>query len=503
MATAEIAEIAVETPTWATGNAGWSSEDSLDRPQRERSLGAFLLNPLTALVLIAVDLVVVAGAFLLAHWGRFVLPDMEGAALGLDQYARIGVAVSLLNVVLLALDGWYDPERVRGLLVRGRTLISSVSTALVLAVAASFFLGDERFSRLWFGAGWGLACTGLILWRTLSPRLYLALRDAVAPAERVLIVGANSLGQEVAKEMAGRYRVVGYVDNGSDLEPEAELPLLGPIARLERVVHTQAVDEVVICLPAERREQVSHLIARGFHRQVKIKVVPDMGGLLTHLPQRLEVSHLGGRPTISFVPKAKVGWVKRAFDLLVGGLGLLAITPFLLLTALAIKLDSPGPVFYRQERVGKDGRRFRIYKFRSMRPDADRLVAQLRAQNEADGPLFKMKRDPRVTRVGAFLRRWSIDELPQLINVVKGDMSLVGPRPPIPTEVDEYELWQFGRLRAVPGLTGLWQVSGRSDVSFHDMVRLDLHYIRNWSILLDLEILVRTVPAVLSSRGAY
>jgi lipopolysaccharide/colanic/teichoic acid biosynthesis glycosyltransferase len=138
-----------------------------------------------------------------------------------------------------------------------------------------------------------------------------------------------------------------------------------------------------------------------------------------------------------------------------------------------------------------------------MRPDADRLLAELRAQNEADGPLFKIKRDPRVTRVGAFLRRWSIDELPQLINVVQGTMSLVGPRPPIPSEVSEYEAWQFGRLRAIPGVTGLWQVSGRSDVSFHDMVRLDLHYIRNWSILLDMEILVRTVPAVLTSRGAY
>jgi lipopolysaccharide/colanic/teichoic acid biosynthesis glycosyltransferase len=171
--------------------------------------------------------------------------------------------------------------------------------------------------------------------------------------------------------------------------------------------------------------------------------------------------------------------------------------------ALAIKLDSPGPIFYRQQRVGKHGRRFWMLKFRSMRQDADRLLDTLRAHNEASGPLFKMRRDPRITRVGRLLRRWSLDELPQLFNVLRGDMSLVGPRPPIPAEVEEYEDWQHGRLRAVPGITGLWQVSGRSEVPFHDMVRLDLHYIRNWSLGLDLVILLRTIPAVLTSRGAY
>jgi lipopolysaccharide/colanic/teichoic acid biosynthesis glycosyltransferase len=175
----------------------------------------------------------------------------------------------------------------------------------------------------------------------------------------------------------------------------------------------------------------------------------------------------------------------------------------MLLIALAIKLDSPGPVLFRQQRVGKHGHRFWIYKYRSMRQDAERLLGELQNKNEAQGPLFKIRCDPRVTRVGRLLRRTSLDELPQLFNVVKGEMSLVGPRPPIPAEVEQYQDWQLGRLRAVPGITGLWQVSGRSDVPFHDMVRLDLHYIRNWSPGLDLEILLRTIPAVLTNRGAY
>jgi exopolysaccharide biosynthesis polyprenyl glycosylphosphotransferase len=221
------------------------------------------------------------------------------------------------------------------------------------------------------------------------------------------------------------------------------------------------------------------------------------------LPQRFEVQALGRRRYIEFAPVAAVRWPKRALDLLITGAGVLAISPLLVAIAVAVKLDSPGPVFYRQQRVGKNGRHFWMYKFRSMVVDADRRLAELRTHNEATGPLFKMRRDPRITRIGGFLRRWSLDELPQLLNVLRGEMSLVGPRPPLPSEVAEYEDWQMGRLRAVPGLTGLWQVSGRSEVPFHDMVRLDLHYIRNWSLGLDVEILLRTIPAVMTNRGAY
>jgi lipopolysaccharide/colanic/teichoic acid biosynthesis glycosyltransferase len=190
-------------------------------------------------------------------------------------------------------------------------------------------------------------------------------------------------------------------------------------------------------------------------------------------------------------------------DLTLALTGLAILAPLFLSIAVAIKLDSRGPVFYRQVRVGKDALRFRILKFRSMRQDADGLITELLQRNEVGGPMFKMRCDPRVTRVGRFMRRYSLDELPQLVNVVLGDMSLVGPRPPLVAEVERYEDWQLGRLRALPGITGLWQVSGRTEVPFHDMVRLDLHYIRNWSFALDMEILLRTIPAVLSTKGAY
>lgn len=453
---------------------------------------------LAGLCVIAADVALVTGAFMLAYVGRFSA-DESLPMLGLDRYIRLAVLVGLFATVLLVTHGLYDLERPQSWPFRLRGIASSSSTALVLAITASYFLGDQAFSRLWLASGWALAVAALVIWRALAHRIYEALHDVFSPANRVLIVGANRLGRELANELKSGYEVVGYVDNGSDLE-HLDAPLLGPIAQLEELVQAYAVDEVIIALPGGRREQVSRVLARGFRRHVQVKLLPEFGGLLT---ERFQLHHFGGRQYLGYVPAAAVSWAKRAVDLVTLSVGLIALAPVLSVIAIAIKLDSPGPVFYRQERVGKDGRRFKILKFRSMCQDADRRLETLKQHNEATGPLFKIRHDPRVTRVGGLLRRWSLDELPQLLNVLRGEMSLVGPRPPLPSEVEQYEDWQLGRLRAVPGLTGLWQVSGRSLVPFHDMVRLDLHYIRNWSLALDLEILLRTIPTVLSNRGAY
>jgi exopolysaccharide biosynthesis polyprenyl glycosylphosphotransferase len=458
-----------------------------------------LLPVLTGICLVVLDVALVVGAFMSAHWLRFIAADDTLSALGLEQYLLMSVTIAALTSGLFAFRGLYDEPRPYAWPTRMYTILSAVSTALVIALTLSYFHGDGAFSRLWSATGWALAIGSLIAWRELATRAYTAIRERVAPATRALVVGANPLGKQLASELAEWYHVVGFVDNGSDLV-DRELPLLGPVAELEHIVHDYAVDELIIALPTKRREQVTRLVDRGFRRPVKIKFVTGIGELL---PERLEVQRLGGRSYVAFEPVAKVSWLKRAMDVLLVGVGLLLISPLLAMIALAIKLDSPGPIFYRQTRVGKDGRHFSMLKFRSMCIDAERKLADLRSLNEADGPLFKMKADPRITRIGRILRRYSIDELPQLFNVLTGEMSLVGPRPPIPAEVAEYEDWQLGRLRAVPGLTGLWQVSGRSEVSFHDMVRLDLHYIRNWSLSLDFEILLRTVPAVITSRGAY
>jgi len=197
------------------------------------------------------------------------------------------------------------------------------------------------------------------------------------------------------------------------------------------------------------------------------------------------------------------GTLKRALDVLLATLGLVASLPIWVGVMVAIKLDSRGPAIFVQDRVGQHGRRFRFYKFRSMRVDAERRLDEVESQNEVSGPVFKMRKDPRVTKVGAFLRRTSLDELPQLINVLKGDMSLVGPRPPLPKEVQQYRPSDMVRLSVKPGLTCLWQISGRSNLSFDEWMEFDRQYVRNMSLWLDLIILARTVGAVLSMRGAY
>lgn len=195
--------------------------------------------------------------------------------------------------------------------------------------------------------------------------------------------------------------------------------------------------------------------------------------------------------------------LKRGLDLFIILSAVLFILPLMLITALAIKLDSPGPIFFRQTRVGRDGRLFTCYKFRSMSVDAEERKAALQAQNEADGPVFKIQNDPRVTRVGHIIRRLSIDELPQMLNVLKVDMSLVGPRPPLPQEVQAYELHQLRRLEVIPGLTGLQQVSGRSNLDFESWIHLDLQYIEEQSLWRDIQIMLKTIPTVLFGRGAY
>ncbi|MEN6345778.1 MAG: sugar transferase [Armatimonadia bacterium] len=194
---------------------------------------------------------------------------------------------------------------------------------------------------------------------------------------------------------------------------------------------------------------------------------------------------------------------KRLLDIAGAFAALIIASPIMLVTALAVVLDSPGPVFYSQYRLGRDGKPFHFYKFRSMNAAAPDLRDSLAASNEATGPVFKIRRDPRITRVGRIIRRYSIDELPQLFHVLRGTMSLVGPRPPIPSEVDEYEPWQTERLAVKPGLTCLWQVSGRSDLGFDDWVRLDIEYVRHHDFWVDLKLLLLTIPAVLTARGAY
>jgi exopolysaccharide biosynthesis polyprenyl glycosylphosphotransferase len=301
------------------------------------------------------------------------------------------------------------------------------------------------------------------------------------------------------------YRVVGFMDDNPDKGSTDIGPFkaLGPLSNLPQAIEEEKADEVVITLPWMYHRKIMRIVRECERRRVRASIVPDIFQMsLT----RVDVEDLGGVPLIG-VHDVTIGRgalvTKRVLDILGAAVGLLLAAPFMALIALAIRLDSPGPILFSQDRVGLGGRTFRIFKFRSMHIGADADREALADLNEADGPLFKIRDDPRLTRVGRFLRRFSLDELPQFFNVLQGDMSLVGPRPPLPSEVEQYQEWHRRRLEAPPGMTGLAQVSGRSRLTFDETVLLDVYYIENWSPWLDFKILVRTIPKAIWGEGAY
>jgi exopolysaccharide biosynthesis polyprenyl glycosylphosphotransferase len=299
--------------------------------------------------------------------------------------------------------------------------------------------------------------------------------------------------------------VVGFVDDNPDKGHKdiGRFKGLGSIDNLPRIAQEESIDEVIITLPWMYHRKIISIMTQCERGGVRARLVPDLFQMSL---SRMDVDDLGGVPMIGVKEISITGWksvTKRAIDFTIALVGLIVLSPLLLLVALGIKLDSPGPVLFRQIRVGKGGRRFVLYKFRSMREGAEEEQQELTDLNEAEGPIFKIRHDPRCTRVGRFLRRTSLDELPQLYNVLRGEMSLVGPRPPVPTEVEHYQEWHKKRLEVSPGMTGLWQVSGRSELPFDEMVLLDIYYIENWSAALDTEIFLRTIPKVIFGGGAY
>ncbi len=280
-----------------------------------------------------------------------------------------------------------------------------------------------------------------------------------------------------------------------------DAPLIGHPDSLERIILEGQVDAIFIALEPEDIPRSAHLFAIAERTGVEIYLMPDIYQTTLSRPS---LAHLNGFPALVYrtTPEDRLSMLlKFALDKVGAMIGIILAAPVMLAVAIAIKFDSPGPVFFKQERAGLNGRRFPLYKFRTMCIDAEKRKAELTGQNEMSGPVFKIKADPRVTKLGKFLRKYSIDELPQLFNILRGEMSLVGPRPPLPTEVSKYEAWQRRKLSVKPGLTCLWQVNGRNAIDFEDWMQLDLEYIDNWSLMLDAKILAKTVPTVLKGSG--
>ncbi len=401
---------------------------------------------------------------------------------------------------------------------RGETLreqLTSICKAVgITVVFTGFFI--VFFSRRSLDQSFLLyasACTLvlLIVYRGLGRLLIWRVRRRGYNYRQILIIGGNERARHLVDLMVSQgwhgYKLAGLLDDDPDRAKylaDYNVPYLGRLDELENVLLSHVIDEVYVCLPVrayyEKITSMAHL-CEGIG--MPIRMIADL------FPLRIATSRVkqfGDIPLLSLsaVPEAEIQlFLKRTIDIVISLLFLVCVASWLFpIIALLIKLDSKGPVFFLQERVGLNQRRFKMIKFRSMVADAEERKRLLEQMNEADGPVFKIRRDPRVTRVGRWLRKYSIDEMPQFINVFLGHMSLVGPRPPIPEEVAKYTWDQRRRLSVRPGLTGLQQVSGRSDLSFDQWVELDLAYIDNWSLMLDFRILLRTFEAVVLARGA-
>ena len=464
-------------------------------------------------VTVVADLILLNVAFFLAYWVRYELQWFRGV----EEAYFVPFSSYLPSVVLLTgilmgvflLEGVYAARRIRPLLDEAWVIFRGTVTGIATMILFSLVYRPSLPSRLIFAYDAAIIVLLLSLSRWLLREILAILRKRGIGVERVLIVGAGETGRAIIRSIVAQpelgYQLVGFVDDAPDKASTdlGRIRALGDTGQVGELIRTLVIDQVIISLPWMAHRKVLSIIAQCERQKVRVRMVPDLFQLSLG---QVDIDEINGLPLIGVREASISGWnqtIKRAIDVVGSALGLLLLSPILLPVALLVKLDSPGPVLFRQARVGKGGKGFTVFKFRTMVQGAENIQEQLRASNQTADPWFKLRDDPRRTRVGKFLRRSSIDELPQLLNVLRGEMSLVGPRPGMPVEVAKYQPWHMNRLQASPGMTGLWQVSGRSELTFDEMVLLDLYYIENWSLVLDFKILLRTIPALLSARGAF
>lgn len=486
--------------------------------------------PSVKVALVISDALSAALSFMLAFYVRERAPVFAagGGLAWSDRFAPYGALLLFVVFIRLLSFRYCNLYRVRGefsFVDDGIRIFKATAIGSLLIVAAAFlYRGGFQFRAFSYARGvfvtdfiFVLISVGIV--RLLIRSVQTFVRQRQINLIPTLVVGRGAEASLFIREMRERpalgYRVIGVVETESiAITPSPityeDVPVVGTLESLPEVIRDSGANEVIIADPQVNGDALFEVMMRcGRRRGVEFRIAPS---LFNCLPRKTEIDQIGVLPMIRLFREplsnsARI--LKRSFDLIFSALAILLLSPLWLLIALLIKLDSRGPVFYAQERVGMDGRLFLLYKFRTMKAGADAELhreyqrAFIAGRAEANvgndqKPTYKLLSDPRITRIGRLLRRTSLDEVPQLLNILAGDMSVVGPRPPIPYEVEAYELWHRKRLDMKPGLTGLWQVSGRNQLPFEEMVRLDLFYIENWSLLLDLKIILRTGFVMLS-----
>jgi exopolysaccharide biosynthesis polyprenyl glycosylphosphotransferase len=487
-----------------------TSDETIAKYERVAAAGKQKRGWLVRRALVAADLIGLVTAFTLSQ----ILYAHTSSG-------HVGVRAETILFVL-SLPGWVVIARLYGLYSQDEQQTNHLTTdeaahAFHMVTVCTWIL----FAFTWLSGVahpavpklvlfWGLAAIAVPVARA-SARAYARTRPAYL--QNTVIIGAGDVGQSVAEKLLRHpeygVNLLGFIDDEpTELrKPVDGLPFLGPPEALSSIIGVLGVERVIIAFPQDPNDEVLGRIRDLKDSFVQVDIVP---GYYELIGSSTRVSSIEGVPVLCLPPRAlgvSAQYLKRVMDVVVSIVALLLLLPVFLMIAAIIYLDSPGPVFFRQRRIGAHDRSFRIFKFRTMVMDAEErkeVVAHMNKHRDGDERMFKIPSDPRTTRVGGFLRRFSLDELPQLINVLKGDMSLVGPRPLIPSEDEHVADWGRTRLDLRPGMTGLWQVLGRSEIPFEEMVRLDYVYVTNWSLWHDLRLMCGTVPAMLrGGRGAY
>ena len=453
--------------------------------------------------LVGADVIVLGTAFVAASMMRMGSDWLALWRIYIPALMPVLVGYATFVIGLLAWAGTYRlrlPAEWRG---QVSDLMRTLAVLVAVTLSSLYFFRLEDVSRAFLAMFFTLSAMGFLGARLAVRLVFKTLRARGRQSRHMVIVGAGRRAGDLLRHLTDRpdlgVKVVGYLGAPGELQGQQ---CLGDVGDLARVLASQVVDEVAVCLPFREWATID-LVSQVCEEQGKLVRIPV--DELDRVIGRGRLEHVDNVPvlTLSTGPEETAAlFVKRIIDLLGSVAGLVAGAPIFLAIAVTILLAEGRPVFIRQPRVGLPGRPFEVLKFRTMGTDAEQRKVDLLEHNERSGPAFKITNDPRVTHTGRWLRRSSLDELPQLINVLKGDMSLVGPRPPIPAEVELYDLWHRRRLSMKPGITGLWQVTARSEADFDRWVELDLEYVDRWSLWLDLRILVRTFSTVLKMRGS-
>jgi exopolysaccharide biosynthesis polyprenyl glycosylphosphotransferase len=448
------------------------------------------------------DVVAIAASMCLAAWARDRLVARPEP---LGPIVKTGVASLLMWPIVFGRYRLYTTAAISSASSEVTRAVHAIAAGVALTGVTSLVLA-QAVSRVWLLLVMVLGTLAVVAERGAIRRFFRRARGRGKLQRPVIVVGTNTealgIAQMLRDDPSLGYRVLGLLDCSNAIRGVPEMPVLGDWHDAVEIVKDLHVTGVIIATSAidtgTANRLARDLIEIGCHVELT-------SGLVDISADRLLAHPLGTRPVVYIEPTRRFGWravAKRVFDLLLAICLLILTLPILIVSAILIKFDSKGPLFFTQPRLGRDGAIFGVRKLRTMVVGAEQMLDELRDQSEVDGPLFKMRNDPRVTKVGRVLRRLSIDELPQLWNVVMGDMSMVGPRPALPAEAELWTDEMQARLRVKPGITGMWQVNGRSALSFEDYVRNDLYYVDNWTLLTDLAIVAKTVPVVCFGRGA-